>query len=68
LFIKYQSTGLDTLRFLYYAAPASTPSVLPQQTLITLFEALIAIEVATFAFLALRRRRHGPRKQETTNI
>jgi hypothetical protein len=63
LFVKYQSTGVDTLRFVFYA-PSVIPSVVfPRQIVITIFEAVIAVEVVTLALLALRGRRQGPKTQ-----
>ena len=61
LFVKYQSTGADTLRFVFYTPPVSPPAVFPAQTVTTIFEAAIAVEIVALAFLAFRGRRHGSR-------
>jgi hypothetical protein len=66
LFVKYESTGVDTLRFIFYI-PVSSPPVFPQQTVITIFEASIAIEAATLAFLAFRGRRQELRRRSAGN-
>jgi hypothetical protein len=63
LFVKYQSTGVDTLRFVFYTPPVSPPAVVPQQTVITIFGAAIAIEMVTLVFLAFRVRKQRPRIQ-----
>jgi hypothetical protein len=67
LFVKYQSTGIDTLRFVFYAPPAPPPIVLPQQMVITILGALIAVEAVTLTFLAFRVRKRGPRIQSADN-
>jgi hypothetical protein len=66
LFVKYQSTGVDTLRFAFYSPPVPPPTVFPQQLVVTVFEAAIAVEVLTLAFLLVRRRRR-PGMQEGAN-
>jgi hypothetical protein len=67
LFVKYQSTGVDTVRFVFYTPPASPPAVFPKLTVTTIFEVLIVVEVVTLAFLVFRGRKHGPRKQNEDN-
>jgi hypothetical protein len=67
LFVKYQSTGVDTLRFVFYTPPVSPPAVLPEKTVITIFEVAIAVEVVTLAFLAIRARRHESKDESTGN-
>ncbi len=64
LFVKYQSTGADTLRYIYYTAPVSTPVILPQQMVVTVFEILILIEILTLAALVVVGRTRS-RRQET---
>ena len=60
LFVKYQSTGVDTLRFVFYTPPVSRPAVVPNQTLITILEVAIVVEAVTLAFLVLRIRKRRP--------
>ena len=47
LFVKYQSTGVDTLRLVFYTPPVPPPRVFPQQLVVAVFEAAIAVEALT---------------------
>jgi hypothetical protein len=67
LFVKYQSSGVDSLRYVFYTPPASPPATLPQRTLVTMLGALVAVEVVTLAFLAFRGRRERSRRQNAGN-
>ncbi len=64
LFVKYLSSGVDILRFVFYSPPASPPTVLPQQLVTTIFEAAIAVEIVTLIFLSLKNRRQRSGKQD----
>ena len=61
LFVKYQSSGVDTLRFVFYTPPVPPPAVFPQQLVVTVFEAAIVVEILTLVSLLVRRR-HKPAK------
>jgi hypothetical protein len=67
LFVKYQSTGVDTLRFVFHTSPVSAPVVFPEKTVITIFEVAISVEVVIIAFLALRARRRGSKNLSTSD-
>jgi hypothetical protein len=62
LFVKYLSTGADTVRFVFYSPAVVPPATLPQQTDVKIFVALIAVEAVTLALLAITTRRRGKGK------
>lgn len=58
LFVKFQSTGLDSIRFLFYSAHSLPAVVLPERSLAALFvAALIAETVSLFLLLSRTKRR-----------
>lgn len=56
LFVKYQSSGVDTLRFIFYTPPVPPPASFPQRLVVAVFETAILVEVMTLALLLIRKR------------
>lgn len=56
LYVKFQSTGVDTLRFLFHKTPLPQVEVLPESPLAVLFVATLALEIAVLSLLIVRRK------------